>query len=260
MQIRLQGVYAVSTGLFEGDLDAWMRRLFRFTLVRCGRLAYAGRTRLRGIFWFIGFFCFPMHAFHLSSHSVPSAADSSSTAGEAGRFQVRLLGADELGLLWGIDRSEHIKGLYELRDGRLNLQPADIDLQGWPEGDQEKYQPEHEDALGRGAWVLGVFEEHRLVAAVGLDSLPLGPQGDWRQLFFLHVSQSMRGEGLGRWLLEQAKQQARIRGAKALYVSATPSVRTVDFYLAQGFVLAPEPDPRLYELDPEDIHLLHHLP
>ncbi|MBY6345874.1 GNAT family N-acetyltransferase [Providencia rettgeri] len=168
----------------------------------------------------------------------------------------RPLQESELNLLWSIDRSERIDGLYELRDGVLHKQAADIDLCGWPEGDPEKYHPEYEDAFHRGSWFMGVFKGNTLLAAVGLDSLPLGPQGDWRQLFFLHVSQSLRGQGMGVWLLDQAKKQAAEWGAKAVYASATPSVNTVDFYMAHGFEIAPEPDPRLFELDPEDIHLL----
>ncbi|USP48403.1 GNAT family N-acetyltransferase [Alcaligenes faecalis] len=174
----------------------------------------------------------------------------------ASGLSLRPLQETELNLLWSIDRSERIDGLYELRDGVLHKQAADIDLRGWPEGDPEKYHPEHEDAFHRGSWFMGVFKGDTLLAAVGLDSLPLGPQGDWRQLFFLHVSQSLRGQGMGVWLLDQAKKQAVEWGAKAVYASATPSVNTVDFYMAHGFEIAPEPDPRLFELDPEDIHLL----
>ncbi|EJC61941.1 hypothetical protein QWA_13112 [Alcaligenes faecalis subsp. faecalis NCIB 8687] len=172
---------------------------------------------------------------------------------------LRPLSETELNWVWSIDRSEQIEALYEWREGVLHKQEVAIDLRGWLEGDPEKYHPEHEEAFHRGAWFMGVFKDDRLVAAVGLDRLPLGPQGDWRQLFFLHVSQALRGQGMGACLLDQAKKQAILWGAKAVYVSATPSVNTVDFYRAQGFVIAPEPDPRLFALDPEDIHLLCHL-
>lgn len=188
------------------------------------------------------------------SSALTTVPDSSLSLPDGCTF--RPLQESELNLLWSIDRSERIDGLYELRDGVLHKQAADIDLRGWPEGDPEKYHPEHEDAFHRGSWFMGVFKGNTLLAAVGLDSLPLGPQGDWRQLFFLHVSQSLRGQGMGVWLLDQAKKQAVEWGAKAVYASATPSVNTVDFYMAHGFEIASEPDPRLFELDPEDIHLL----
>ncbi|MGM7389077.1 GNAT family N-acetyltransferase, partial [Acinetobacter baumannii] len=41
-----------------------------------------------------------------------------------------------------------------------------------------------------------------------------------------------------------------------LYISATPSKRTVDFYIKHGAVVLKHPDRQLWELEPEDIHLL----
>jgi len=49
--------------------------------------------------------------------------------------------------------------------------------------------------------------------------------------------------------------ETRKRGAKQLYISATPSEHTVDFYLRLGCRLDLEPDSELFELEPEDIHL-----
>ncbi|MHB0442614.1 GNAT family N-acetyltransferase, partial [Klebsiella pneumoniae] len=43
-----------------------------------------------------------------------------------------------------------------------------------------------------------------------------------------------------------------------LYISSIPNKNTVDFYLAQGCRLADKPDPALFALEPEDIHLVCH--
>jgi hypothetical protein len=40
-----------------------------------------------------------------------------------------------------------------------------------------------------------------------------------------------------------------------LYVSATPTRGTVDFYVSQGFTPLATPDERLFALEPEDIHM-----
>ncbi|HCC6119016.1 TPA: GNAT family N-acetyltransferase, partial [Klebsiella pneumoniae] len=45
-------------------------------------------------------------------------------------------------------------------------------------------------------------------------------------------------------------------GASGLYISSIPNKNTVDFYLAQGCRLADKPDPALFALEPEDIHLV----
>jgi len=49
--------------------------------------------------------------------------------------------------------------------------------------------------------------------------------------------------------------KARQLGARKLYISATPSKNRVDFYMHLGCRLTSQIDPKLYELEPEDIHL-----
>jgi hypothetical protein len=56
--------------------------------------------------------------------------------------------------------------------------------------------------------------------------------------------------------MDDAQKIARDAGAHQMYVSSIPSSSAVDFYLAQGCRLAEEPDPDLYALEPEDIHLI----
>jgi hypothetical protein len=61
---------------------------------------------------------------------------------------------------------------------------------------------------------------------------------------------------LGKRLFDLARAVARERGARQLYISATPSENTVNFYLRLGCQVAEEPDPELLALEPEDIHLV----
>ena len=75
------------------------------------------------------------------------------------------------------------------------------------------------------------------------------------QLEFFHVSRPYRKTGLGSALFERAKVAAVAFGARGLYISATPSENTVDFYRSRGAELVTEPDPELFALEPEDIHL-----
>jgi hypothetical protein len=48
---------------------------------------------------------------------------------------------------------------------------------------------------------------------------------------------------------------ARADGARRLYVSATPTRATVDFYLRQGFEPLVVPNEKLFALEPDDIHM-----
>lgn len=171
----------------------------------------------------------------------------------------RLLRRDEVALVWGIDRREVIEEIYSLKDGKLVLRPEFYDMSGWPEGEAEHYTPILLDCFDRGGWFLGLFDQGGLIGAVVVDSRRFGPRNEWLQLKFLHLSHAYRRRGLGAYLFRLAAAQARRLAGGALYVSATPSRNTVDFYTGLGCQLCEEPDEQLYRLEPEDIHLLYDL-
>lgn len=162
---------------------------------------------------------------------------------------------EELPRYWNIDRREVIENVYYLIDGKLVLKPEHYDVHGWPPGEPEHYTPMLLDCFDRGGWCYGLFDEDSLVAAAVLDNKFIGPHRDLVQLKALHVSRAFRGQGLGRRLFALASERARKLGARGLYISATPSEHTINFYLRLGCVVTPEPDPELFALEPEDIHL-----
>jgi len=161
----------------------------------------------------------------------------------------------EITRIWEIDRREVIDNIYYLENGRLVLKPEHYDMQGWPPGDAEKYAPILLDCFDRGGWFYGLFDGSRLVAVAVLESKFIGSRKDLLQLKELHVSSSYRHQGLGRQLFELARIRARAQGAKGLYISATPSEHTINFYMQLGCTLASTRDPELFALEPEDIHL-----
>lgn len=154
---------------------------------------------------------------------------------------------------WNIDRSEVIEGFYHLEAGSLVLRPQHVEVSGWPPGEAEKYTPILLDCFDRGGWFHGAFDDARLIGLAVVESRFIGKRR--LQLVFLHVSRAYRGHGLGARLFELASVTARKRGAARLYVSATPSENTINFYTRHGCIISREPDPELFELEPEDIHL-----
>jgi predicted N-acetyltransferase YhbS len=156
----------------------------------------------------------------------------------------------------GIDRSEAIENFYHFQDGILVLKSQHIEVVGWPPGQAEKYTPELLDCFDRRGWFYGAFDDERLVAVVVLESRFSGKQRDQLQLKFLHVSRSYRNRGLGAKFFELAKKKAHERGAESLYISATPSENTVNFYLHLGCRIAEQLEQDLFELEPEDVHLV----
>jgi len=165
----------------------------------------------------------------------------------------------EVEQVWQIDRREVIHHIYCLENGALVLKPETYDMQGWPKGEAEKYTPILYECYDRGAWFYGLWEEGKIVGVAILDRMFIGSRVDQLQLKFLHVSRDYRQGGLGRLLFELASMKAREWGANKMYISATPSERTVDFYLKLGAHITDEPDPELLRLEPEDIHLVFEL-
>ncbi len=167
----------------------------------------------------------------------------------------RTLQRDEVPTIWGIDRAEIIERVYHLREGKLVLEPEYFAAQGWPPGEAEKYTPLLLDCYDRGGAFVGAFDGATLAGVMILESKFIGRARDMLQLTFLHVGRPYRDQGLGTALFREAARLARARGAQRLYISATPSEHTISFYLGRGCVVTAEPDPELWELEPEDIHL-----
>jgi RimJ/RimL family protein N-acetyltransferase/predicted N-acetyltransferase YhbS len=174
-------------------------------------------------------------------------------------WSIRALSRDEISRVWEIDRQEVINAVYHVQDGQLILMPEQYDMRSWPAGEAEQYTPLLLDCLDQGGIIWGAFAGEALIGVAVLESRFILWEKDTLQLKFLHVSHNWRSAGLGKALFELCAQQARQWGAEKLYISATPSQHTIDFYLRRGCTLASEVDPDLFTLEPEDIHLEYSL-
>jgi GNAT superfamily N-acetyltransferase len=101
------------------------------------------------------------------------------------------------------------------------------------------------------AW--GGFDDESLVGVI-----VYRPQltEDMAQLAALFTDKNHRRMGIASRLTQQLIQQAKEEGHSKLYVSATPSESAVNFYISQGFVPTQQVHPKLYELEPDDIHMI----
>ena len=171
-------------------------------------------------------------------------------------IEERARSRDEIEDVWGLDRSEVIDCIYYYEDDALVLKPEHYDMRGWLPGMPERAALQLEDCYDRGGWFHGLFDDGQLVGVAVLESKFMGRNGDQLHLTFMPVGSAYRDQGLGRRLFESARAAARERGAKSLYISATPSEHTVNFYLGRGCRVTAEPDPELFALEPEDIHLV----
>jgi len=169
--------------------------------------------------------------------------------------EYRLLGREEIALIAGIDRTQSIDHIYYMRDDVLVCKSEHWDVPEWsPEGKASRVR-ELEEIYDGGATFHGAFDGERLVGVSVLNHNALASSLDRLELAGLWVSHGYRRQGIGQRLVHRVIEQARARGARSLYVSATPSKSTVDFYMSLGMRLADPIDPGLYEEEPEDIHL-----
>jgi GNAT superfamily N-acetyltransferase len=168
---------------------------------------------------------------------------------------IREMAITEITRIAEIDRSEHITAQYKSRRGALDLIDVDINAPRWGEPGA---RPVQEFVDEWSAWVeydgvlLGAFDADRLVGVAIYDRLFCGEPA---RLAVLHVTKSHRGKGIGAALTREVVRLARLDAASRLYVSATPTRATVDFYIRQGFEPLATPNERLLALEPEDIHM-----
>jgi GNAT superfamily N-acetyltransferase len=172
------------------------------------------------------------------------------------RMLFRRLQRHEIPTIWTIDRAEYIERIYVFRDGELVLEPHNFQVPGWPPGKEEESTPLLYEVFDRGGVFPAAFDGERLAGVAAVDTLWRGPNGDLLQLETLYVSNGYRKQGLGTRLFNDAREIALEHGAKGLYISATPSENTVNFYLGLGATLVAEPDPELFAREPDDIHLV----
>jgi ribosomal protein S18 acetylase RimI-like enzyme len=174
----------------------------------------------------------------------------------------RKLAESELSKIADIDRSEVIRVGYEVRKGALVKKDVMWDTPNFiPVGDGEhtvageiKFCKSH---MARNAIAIGGFDGETL-ATIGILTPNIRPAIS--QLAYLHVSRAYRRKGIGVAITHQLLEHARALGSKRVYVSSVPSESAVGFYKSLGFDIVDEPLPELYDLEPDDIHMVLDLP
>jgi len=175
-------------------------------------------------------------------------------------LEVRRLPADDIALLHDIDRVEQLEVTYRVVHGELVAADSDFVVPAWdPVGTGshsvgaliEFAQP----VLQRGGALFGVYRSGELLGLVLIDG-EYTPDVAW--LTMLYVTRSARRTGAASAMWTAAEEVARGAGAKKLYVSSAPTGSAVGFYFSRGCRLATKDEiiPELFELEPEDIHLV----
>lgn len=106
-----------------------------------------------------------------------------------------------------------------------------------------------------GGLVYGAFYEGRLKGFIAVLPEIFGGENKYIDLAAIHVSQDMRGTGIGTVLFKEAKRWAKEKGAEKLYISAHSAVESQAFYKRMGCVEAAWYKKEHVEKEPFDCQL-----
>lgn len=125
----------------------------------------------------------------------------------------------------------------------------------WTEEDYKILVTCLQNTAETGGLVHGAFYNGCLKGFVSVESTLFGGSQKYLDLSSIHVSEDMRGQGIGRQLFLAAKKWAAKHGAKKLYISAHSAVESQAFYKAMGCVEAQVYNQKHVEAEPYDCQL-----
>jgi len=172
---------------------------------------------------------------------------------------IKKLNKEDITRISEIDRSEKVTLLYKYNKGSLIPEKVDLDVPRWNEQECARRISELSEELANGGILLGAIDGNLLVGVAVLGHKLVGDHRDEIQLVFLHVSKDYRRKGIATQLFNRICKRAKDKGAKRLYISVTPSESAVGFYLNHGSRLATKVNKELYQLEPEDMHMVKEL-
>lgn len=172
----------------------------------------------------------------------------------------RTLCADEINreLFRGFTRRQNVVKCWR-KVGEKWVIRDDPFLDDWSGQDYEHLIKCLKNTIQTGGLVYAAFcgqpSRSTLKGFVSVESALFGGSQEYLDLSSIHVSEDMRGMGIGKNLFQTAKDWARKKGAKKFYISAHSAVETQAFYRAMGCVEAQEYNQRHVESEPYDCQL-----
>lgn len=170
--------------------------------------------------------------------------------------QYRELNADEIDrrLFRVFQRRQVVTDCWRKEDGKWVVK-SDPFIDDWGEKDYEVLTACLKNTAATGGLVYGAFADGELKGFVSVEGAPIGSRLQYMDLSSIHVSQDMRGQGVGRELFSAAKRFAREKKAEKLYISAHSAVESQAFYKAMGCTEAEEYNAEHVEREPYDCQL-----
>lgn len=109
-------------------------------------------------------------------------------------------------------------------------------IDDWTESDYDFLISCLKNTVSSGGFVYAAFSGRSLKGFSSVEAGLFGSRHQYLDLTSLHVSEDLRGSGIGTALFCAAKEWARKHGAEKLYISAHSAVETQAFYQRMGCV------------------------
>ena len=154
-------------------------------------------------------------------------------------MQYRSLRADELNreLFSNFTRRQVVTKCWRKEKGEWKIKEVPF-IDDWSEENYATLVSCLKNTILTGGFVYGVFSDNALKGFVSVEPTLFGGEQKYLDLSSIHVSEDMRGQGIGKVLFLAAKEWAKENGARKLYISAHSSVESQAFYNAMGCVEA----------------------
>lgn len=171
-------------------------------------------------------------------------------------MEYRKIDIDELNteLFENFERRQEVVDCWRRVDGKWVIK-ADPFVDDWSEDEYGELVGYLKNTINTGGVVFGGFHESVLKGFCSVEGELFGKNLDYLDLSSIHVSNDMRGHGIGRVLFSMASDWAREKGAKKIYLSAHSAVETQAFYKSVGCVEAVEYNETHVEMEPFDCQL-----
>ena len=149
--------------------------------------------------------------------------------------QYRRIGTDELSreLFLSFIRHQIVTKCWRKENGQWVVKDAPF-VDDWSEADYRFLVECLKHTTATGGVVFGAFADGCLKGFASVEPEFFGEKQEYLDLSSIHVSEDMRGAGIGKGLFLLAKEWARDQGARKLYISAHSAVESQAFYRAMG--------------------------
>ena len=171
-------------------------------------------------------------------------------------IQYKNLSIEEINpkLFAGFIRRQTVTKCWRKENGELIIKDAPF-IDDWNEKDYNILISCLKNTLLSGGFVYAAFCDNILKGFVSVEPEFFGGKNRYLDLSSIHVSQDLRGQGVGSVLFAAAKKWAGEKGARKLYISAHSAVESQAFYKKMGCVEAQIYHQQHVEAEPYDCQL-----